>query len=319
MTPTTSSGSWPTLRLGEWRDSYATLHLYSQIVGKTRLALAPMENHWWQVALYVTARGLTTSPMPFGERVLQVDFDFIDHSLVVRTSDGDTRSLALVPRSVAEFYREYTALLHAAGVDARIWPVPVELPEVIPFEEDRQHRSYDPDAVDRFRRILLQANRLMHEFRGRFLGKASPVHFFWGSFDLAASRFSGRRAPPHPGGAPHVADWVMQEAYSHEVSSAGFWPGGGAVDEAAFYSYAYPEPKGFADALIKPGAAYYSRELGEFVLPYEAVRSASSPDDAVLDFFQSTYAAAADLGKWDRTALERGADESTGKMKDGGR
>ena len=310
--PSTSETSWPELPLPEWRDSYATLHLYSQIVGKTRLALAPMENHWWQVALYVTSRGLTTSPMPYDGRTVQVDFDFIDHRLLARTSDGAAASLALVPRSVSEFYQEYIALLAGLGVKLKIWPMPVELAEATPFSEDLAHAAYDPDAVSRFWRVLTQAERVMREFRGRFLGKSSPVHFFWGSFDLAVTRFSGRRAPPHPGGAPNVGDWVMREAYSHEVSSAGFWPGGGAVNEPAFYSYAYPEPPGFAEALVKPEAAYYNRDMGEFVLPYEAVRRAPSPDDALMEFLQSSYEAAADLAKWDRAALERGPGELNG-------
>lgn len=305
----TSEKSWPELPLAEWRDSYATLHLYSQIVGKTRLALAPMENHWWQVALYVTSRGLTTSPMPYDRRAVQVDFDFIDHRLLARTSEGAIASLALVPRSVSEFYREYMALLAWLGVDVKIWPMPVELAEVTPFTEDRAHAAYDPEAVNRFWRVLVQAERVMREFRGRFLGKSSPVHFFWGSFDLAVTRFSGRRAPRHPGGAPNVGDWVMREAYSHELSSAGFWPGGGAVNEPAFYAYAYPEPPGFADALVEPEAAYYNREMGEFVLPYDAVRRAPSPEKALMDFLQSSYEAAANLAEWDRAALERAPGE----------
>ncbi len=309
MTSSAPLDAWPALPLDDWRDSYATLHLYSQIVGKTRLALAPMENHWWQVVLYPTVRGLTTSPMPYGRRAVQVDFDFIDHQLLVRTSNGGSASLELVPRSVAEFYAEYMKLLAGLGVPVRIWPVPVELPEVIPFAEDRDHTSYDPDAVNRFWRVLARSNRVMREFRGRFMGKASPVQFFWGSFDLAATRFSGRPAPPHPGGAPHVGDWVMREAYSRELSSAGFWPGGGAVDEPAFYSYAYPEPPGYADALVEPEGAYYDRTLREFILPYEAVRNAPSPEETLMIFLQSSYEAAANLGKWDRSALERAPDE----------
>jgi hypothetical protein len=309
--------AWPALPLDEWRDSYATLHLYSQIVGKTRLALAPMENHWWQVALYVTSRGLTTSPMPFDRRTVQVDFDFVDHELLARTSDGASASFALVPRTVAEFYSEYLELLNGLGVSLKIWPVPVELVEVTPFTEDREHRAYDPEAVNRFWRVLVQSQRVMREFRGRFTGKASPVHFFWGSFDLAATRFSGRPAPPHPGGSPNVGDWVMREAYSRELSSAGFWPGGGAVDRPAFYSYAYPEPAGFADALVKPEAAYYDRAMGEFILPYESVRLAPSPEEALMDFLQSTYEAAANLAKWDRAALERAPGEPHEPKKSG--
>lgn len=318
MTPSSDREAWPALPLDGWRDSYATLHLYTQIVGKTRLALAPMENHWWQVALYPTSRGLTTSPMPYGRRVVQVDFDFIDHQLLARTSDGGSASLALVPRSVADFYAEYMKLLHSLGVPVKIWPVPVELPEVIPFAEDREHGSYDADAVNRFWRVLVQSDRVMREFRGRFIGKASPVHFFWGSFDLAATRFSGRLAPPHPGGAPHVGDWVMREAYSHELSSVGFWPGGGAVDEPAYYSYAYPEPPGYADALVEPEDAYYNRTLREFILPYESVRNAPSPEEKLMTFLESSYEAAANAGHWDRSALERAPVESHARVKEGG-
>lgn len=310
--------AWPALPLDEWRDSYATLHLYSQIVGKTRLALAPMENHWWQVVLYVTSRGLTTSPMPFDRRTVQVDFDFVEHQLLARTSDGASASFALVPRTVSDFYSEYMKVLHDLGVPVKIWPVPVELPEVTPFAEDSEHRSYDPAAVNRFWRLLVQSERVMREFRGRFMGKASPVQFFWGSFDLAATRFSGRSAPPHPGGAPHVGDWVMREAYSREVSSAGFWPGGGAVNEPAFYSYAYPEPPGFADALVNPEAAYYDRSMGEFILPYESVRVAASPEETLMAFLQSSYEAAANLAKWDRAALERAPGEPHEREKKGG-
>lgn len=324
MTPDTvtraaSGGNWPALPLDEWRESFATLHRYSQIVGKTRLALAPMENHWWQVAFYVTSRGLTTSPMPAGERAVQIDFDFIDHVLVARTSDGASTSLTLIPRSVSDFYSEYMAMLADLGIDVKIWPVPVEVMDALPFVDDSEHAAYDADAVNRFWRVLVQSNRVMAEFRSRFLGKSSPVQFFWGSFDLAVSRFSGRLAPPHPGGAPNVGDWVMREAYSREVSSAGFWPGGGAVDEAAYYSYAYPEPTGFAEALVKPDAAYYDKGIREFILPYEAVRSAPSPDRVLLEFLQSTYDAAADLAHWDRAVLERRPDELQGKKEQGRR
>jgi len=300
---------WPALPLDEWRDSYATLHLYTQIVGKTRLALAPMENHWWQVVLYLTSRGLTTSPMPFERGTVQVDFDFVDHQLLARTSEGSSASLALVPRTVADFHAEYMKLLRGLGVAVNIWSMPVEIPEATRFTDDRMHRSYDPEAVHRFWRVLVQSEPVMREFRGRFTGKASPVHFFWGSFDLAATRFSGRPAPPHPGGAPNVGDWVMREAYSRELSSAGFWPGSGAVEEPAFYSYAYPEPPGFADALVEPEAAYYDRTMGEFILPYESVRLAPSPEGALMAFLQSTYEAAANLGNWDRASLERAAGE----------
>jgi hypothetical protein len=318
MTSQNQHDAWPALPLDAWRDSYATLHLYSQIVGKTRLALAPMENHWWQVVLYVTSRGLTTSPMPFDRRTVQVDFDFVEHQLLARTSDGASASFALVPRTVSDFYAEYMKVLRDLGVPVKIWPVPVELPEVTPFAEDCEHRSYDPAAVNRFWRVLVQSERVMREFRGRFMGKASPVQFFWGSFDLAATRFSGRSAPPHPGGAPHVGDWVMREAYSRELSSAGFWPGGGAGNEPAFYSYAYPEPPGFADALVKPEAAYYDRSMGEFILPYESVRLAASPEETLMAFLQSSYEAAANLAKWDRAALERAPGETHEREKQGG-
>ena len=297
--------AWPVLPLDQWRDTCATLHMWTQIVGKTRLALAPMENHWWQVALYVTPRGLTTSAMPFDARTLAVDFDFIDHCLYVRVSDGATRVIPLAPRSVADFYAAYVAALRSLGVEVRIRPVPVEVATAIPFVEDREHASYDADAAARWWRVTMQADRVLKRFRGRFLGKASPVHFFWGSFDLAATRFSGRRAPEHPGGAPNTPDYVMREAYSHECSSCGFWPGGELLPEPAFYSYAYPQPPGYDQGRARPDGSYYSRELREFILPYEAVRGAASPGEALLEFAQSTYELAADLGRWDRAALER--------------
>ena len=306
---TVTNPAWPALPLAEWQDTYATLHMWTQIVGKTRLALAPMENHWWQVALYVTPRGLTTSAMPYGERVFAVDFDFIDHTLLVRTSDGATRKLTLVARPVADFYAEYIAMLRALGLEIEIMASPVEVQIAIPFAEDLQHASYDPDAARRCWQILLQIDRVLKRFRGRFRGKASPVHFFWGSFDLAATRFSGRPAPPHPGGAPHCPDYVMVEAYSHECSSCGFWPGAGPVAEPAFYSYAYPEPAGYAEHPIRPDGAYYHRDMREFVLPYELVRRASAPDEMLLEFVQSTYEAAAIHGRWDRAALERASEE----------
>ena len=300
-----SSEAWPSLPLNEWQDTYATLHMWMQIVGKTRLAGAAMLNHWWQVTFYVTARGLTTSPIPYGGRTFEVEFDFIGHRLHVRTSDGQSGSLPLAPRTVAEFYREYCSLLQSLGIELKIWPKPVEVPTSIPFDQDREHSSYDPAYAQRFWRILVQADRVMQKFRGGFLGKSSPVHFFWGGPDLAVTRFSGRRAPPHPGGAPNVGVHVMLEAYSHEVSSAGFWPGGGPITEPVFYAYAYPEPAGYAGVKARPEAAYYHPDLREFILPYEAVRTASSPDQALLDFLQSTYEAAADHGHWDRAALER--------------
>jgi Family of unknown function (DUF5996) len=302
---------WPALPLAEWSDTYATLHMWTQIVGKTRLALAPMENHWWQVALYVTPRGLTTSAMPFGTRTLAVDFDFLDHQLYLRSSDGATRSIALVAQSVADFYAAYRAALRALDVDAHIMPRPVEVVTAIPFTKDREHAAYDPDAARRCWRALVQADRVLKRFRGRFQGKSSPVHFFWGGFDLAATRFSGRRAPPHSGGVPNCPDYVMVEAYSHECASCGFWPGSllglGTLREPAFYAYAYPQPEGFADRPVHPDGAYYHREMGEFILPYEVVRRAPAPDEAVLAFVQSAYEAAADLARWDRAALERPA------------
>ena len=297
--------AWPPLPLPQWRDTYATLHMWTQIVGKTRLALAPMENHWWNVALYVTPTGLTTSAMPLGNRTFAADFDFIDHQLYVRDSQGASAAIPLVPRSVAEFYAAWRETLRSLAIDVRIMPVPVEVQTAIPFPEDREHAAYDADAATRCWRILVQADRVLKRFRGQFLGKASPVHFFWGSFDLAATRFSGRPAPRHPGGAPNCPDSVMVEAYSHECSSCGFWPGGGALTEPGFYAYAYPEPAGYADHPVRPRDARYDRNMREFILPYEAVRLAADPDATLLDFVQSTYAAAADLGRWDRAALER--------------
>jgi hypothetical protein len=299
--------AWPPLPLDGWQETYDTLHLWTQIVGKTRLALAPMENHWWQVALYVTPRGLTTSAMPSGTRTVAVDFDFVDHQVYVRTSDGAVGGIPLVAQPVAEFYAAYMRTLRSLDLDVRIGPTPNEMQTAIPFAEDRVHASYDAAAANRCWRILVQADRVMKRFRGRFTGKASPVHFFWGGFDLAATRFSGRRAPRHPGGVPNCPNYVMVEAYSHEVCSCGFWPGGGAVTEPAFYSYAYPEPGGYAEHPVRPAAARYSRELGEFILPYEAVRTAPAPDEVLLAFFQSTYDAAADLAAWDRSALDRPA------------
>ena len=302
---TSANAAWPALPLADWRDTFATLHMWTQIVGKTRLALAPMQNHWWQIALYVTPRGLTTSAIPCGQRAFAVDFDFIDHTLWVRTSDGTTRGLALLARSVAEFYAEYMAVLRALDLEVAIRPSPVEVQTAIPFAEDREHAAYDPDAARRWWQVVLQTDRVLKRFRGRFVGKASPVHFFWGSFDLAATRFSGRPAPRHSGGAPNCPDYVMVEAYSHECSSCGFWPGGGPIAEPAFYAYAYPEPPGYADHAVRPEGAYYHREMREFVLPYEAVRGASAPDELLLEFAQSTYDAAAEHGRWDRSALDR--------------
>jgi hypothetical protein len=295
---------WPALPFDEWKDTCATLQLWTQIVGKIRLALAPPVNHWWQVPLYLTSRGLTTSPMPYGGRTFQIDFDFIDHILRIATSDGRRESLALVPRSVADFHKEVMGRLRALGLDVRIWPVPVEIADPIPFEQDQIHASYDPVQVNRFWRALAQIDQVFAVFRSRFIGKASPAHFFWGSFDHAVTRFSGRRAPPPPSN-PQIPDTINREAYSHEVSSCGFWPGNGGFGQAAFYSYAYPQPAGFGEAPVQPSSAFYSKEIGEFILPYDAVRQAASPRDTLLEFLQSTYAAAADLAKWDRAALER--------------
>ncbi len=288
-----------------WRDTRATLHLWTQVVGKIRLAQTPWLNHSWHVALYVTARGLTTGPMPAAGLSLAIDFDFIDHVLWLSLSDGRTREVALKPMAVADFYAAVMEALAALGLAIRIRTMPCEIVDAIPFDKDRAHAAYDADYANRFWRVLASAHAVMSQFRTGFLGKASPVHFFWGSFDLAVTRFSGRRAPPHPGGVPNLPDSVAREAYSHEVSSAGFWPGGGGpMEEAAFYSYAYPAPEGFAAAKVKPAAAYFSQELGEFLLPYEAVRTARDPDGALMEFLQSTYAAAADLGHWDRAALD---------------
>lgn len=309
--PTSGGGresDWPTLRIGDWKDSFETLHMWTQIVGKTRLALAPMQNHWWQVALYVSPRGLTTSAIPFDAGLFSAEFDFVDHRLVLRTSAGAVRALALAPRTVADFYDEYRGALGALGIACRFArPSPVEVAESIPFADDRVHASYDPEAAWRWWRILQSTDRVMQRFRSGFVGKASPAHFFWGSFDHATTRFSGRRAPTHPGGAPNCPDYVMVEAYSHECASCGLWPGGGAYEEPAFYAYAYPEPAGYARHPVSVPGAHYDPTLREFVLPYDAVRGVDDPDATLLEFFQSTYEAAADLGGWDRDALERPA------------
>jgi hypothetical protein len=302
--------AWPPLPLEPWKPAYETLHRWSQIVGKIRLTQMPWINHSWHVTLYVTSRGLTTLPMPCGDaRSFQLDFDFIEHQLLVRTSAaGEVRALALEPRSCANLYRELMSRLGELGIEVEIHTKPNELEDATPLDRDEQHAAYDADATNRFWRVLVQAERVFTAFRARFIGKCSPVHFFWGSFDLAVTRFSGRPAPPHPGGVPNLADWVVREAYSHEVSSAGFWPGGGAVPYPAFYSYAYPEPPGFRDAPLRPSGAFYHPDLREFVLPYDVVRNADSPDDVLLQFLQSTYEAAADCGRWDRQALERATD-----------
>jgi len=304
-TSVAADAAWPGLPLDAWRDTYETLHMWLQIVGKTRLALAPMENHWWQVTLYVTPWGFTTSAMPCGTRTFAVDFDFLDHQLTIRTSDGGTRVVPLVPQSVATFYGEYLDALRSLGVPVRLYATPVEVETAIPFAEDQRHTAYDREAAARCWRTFVQVDRVFKRFRGDFLGKASPVHLYWGSFDLAYARFSGRGAPRHPGGVPHCPDYVMVEAYSRECSCAGFWPGGGAISDPAFYAYAYPEPARYAEHSVRPGGAFYNRDLREFILPYEVVRSSSSPGATLLEFLQSTYVAAADLGGWDRAALER--------------
>jgi len=295
---------WPELPTAAWRETCETLHLWTQIIGKIRLAREPWLNHSWHVVLYVTPRGLTASPIPDGLRTFQIELDFIDHVLRISTSDGAIRQFSLAGRSVASFYAAIMAELAQLGIHIAINETPNELPEPIRFSQDHQHASYDADAVRRFLQILLNVDRVFKQFRTAFLGKASPVHFFWGSFDLAVTRFSGRRAPRHPGGVPHLPDDVAAEAYSHEVSSAGFWPGSGAIDYPAFYSYAYPEPAGFRTTAVRPDAAFFSEALGEFILPYDAVRTAARPDQALLDFLQSTYEAAANAAKWDREALE---------------
>jgi len=296
--------AWPELPTAAWRETYETLHLWTQIIGKIRLARAPWLNHSWHVALYVTARGLTTSPIPDGAGTFQIDLDLIDHALRISTSNGATRQFAVAGQSVASFYAAVMAALAELGIRIAIDQMPNELPDPIRFSEDNRHATYDPDAVRRFFQILVNADVVFKQFRTGFLGKASPVHFFWGSFDLAVTRFSGRRAPRHPGGVPHLSDEVACEAYSHEVSSAGFWPGSGAIDYPAFYSYAYPEPAGFRTTQVRPEAAFFSQALGEFILPYDAVRNAAQPEATLLDFLQSTYEAAANAAKWDRDALE---------------
>ncbi|MGC1982478.1 MAG: DUF5996 family protein [Pseudolabrys sp.] len=298
---------WPELDYAAWKDTRDTLHLWTQVVGKVRLALTPWLNHSWHVALYITARGLTTSPILWRGGNFQVDFDFIDHVLWIRLSEGQFRQVMLKPMSVAEFYEDIMIALRELGIESPIKTMPCEIADCTPLERDTVHAAYDADYANRFWRVLLAASEVFAHFRTGFIGKASPVHFFWGSFDLAVSRFSGRPAPRHPGGVPHLPKSVVQEAHSNEESSAGFWPGGGGpIDYAAFYSYAYPAPEDFATAKVKPASAFFSKELGEFLLPYDAVRKATDPDFALMEFLQSTYDAAADLGKWDREALECG-------------
>ena len=296
--------AWPSLPLDAWSDTYATLHLWTQIVGKIRLAQTPWTNHSWHVTLSVTARGLTTGSIPYGTRTFQIDFDFIAHQLNIQCDNGSVAGFSLEPQSVAVFYRRLKAEMTKLGLEVKIYAKPNEVSDAIPFEQDEAHASYDPDYASRFWRVLLQSDRIFKIFRARFAGKCSPVHFFWGAPDLAVTRFSGRLAPAHPGGVPNLPDRVAREAYSHEVSSCGFWPGGGAIAYPVYYSYAYPEPEGFAKAPVKPAAAFYSTDLREFILPYDEVRNANSPEATLLEFMQTTYEAAADLAHWDRAALE---------------
>lgn len=300
----TATNLWPELPLAEWKDTYDTLHMWTQIVGKIRLALTPLVNHWWNTALYVTPHGLTTSAMSYKGRLFQINFDFIAHLLLIEVDDGSMKTISLRPHPVAEFYQEMLAALGSLGMPLTIWTTPVEVPDRTPFERDHKHAAYDPEYAQRFWRILAQTSRVFAEFRSRFIGKASPVHFFWGAFDLAVTRFSGRQAPSHPG-VQNCPRFVMVEAYSHEVSSCGFWPGGGPVNEPVFYAYAYPEPQGFKDHTILPAEAFYHNGMSEFVLPYEVVRTATSPDDVLMSFLQSSYEAAATHAKWDRHTLER--------------
>ena len=299
----TTPNLWPELPLEEWKDTYETLHMWTQIIGKIRLALTPRQDHWWNTTLYVTPRGLTTSEMPYKARSLQIDFDFISHVLSIKTSEGSTKTIPLRPRSVADFYHETMSALSSLEMPVSIWTTPVEVPDRTPFEKDEKHAAYDPEYAHRFWRILLEVGKVLSEFRSHFTGKVSPVHFFWGAFDLALTRFSGRTAPEHPG-APYCARFVMVDAYSHEVSSCGFWPGGGPVNEPVFYAYAYPEPQGFKDYPIQPSEAFYHKEMKEFILPYNVVRTTKSPHQILLSFLQSTYEAEATCANWDRRALE---------------
>jgi len=296
---------WPELPLEDWQDTYHTLHMWSQIVGKVRLALCPRVNHWWEVTLYVNASGLTTSPIPYPRGVFEIQFDFINHQLVIQTSQNTRRTLALAPRTVADFYRDFMAALAALKIEVKIWKMPVEILDPIPFDQDTIHASYDPEYAHRFWRILVCCDAIFKEFRAAFIGKVSPVHFFWGSFDLAVTRFSGRRAPERPG-----ADTITREAYSHEVLSAGFWPGGGEIKGPAFYAYAAPEPPAFAQHPVSPKKAFYHPQLKEFLLMYDDVRQAYSPRGALLEFLQSTYDAGADLGHWNRKELEKAASSA---------
>lgn len=291
---------WPSLPLEEWKDTCATLHMWTQIVGKIRLVQSPLVNHWWNVTLYVTSRGLTTSPIPYRDRYFEIDFDFIDHQLIIRTCEGDTKAIVLAPRTVASFYEEVMAVLHSLDLEISINTMPQEVPNPIPFPEDSVHSAYDADYANRFWRILFQTDKILKEFRARFVGKVSPVHFFWGSFDMAVTRFSGRRAPDRAG-----ADLITREAYSHEVISHGFWPGGGDIKGAAFYSYTAPEPEGLGLQAIRPPQAFYKKEMSQFLLMYDDVRETERPDEALMEFCQSTYEAGADLAKWDRATIDR--------------
>jgi Family of unknown function (DUF5996) len=305
MSNTSNAEAWPSLPLEAWSDTCATLHMWTQIVGKIRLAQSPWINHSWHVTLYVTSRGLTTSPIPYGNRTFQIDFDFINHQITIQSSDGGMAGFSLQPQSVAAFYGRLKDEMAKLDLHVNINQKPNEIPDPIPFDQDETHKAYDQVYANRFWRVLVQADRVFKEFRARFVGKCSLVHYFWGAPDLAVTRFSGRPAPEHPGGVPHLPDRVAREAYSHEVSSCGFWPGGGPIAYPVFYSYAYPEPSGFTSAPVKPNAAFYSKDLREFILPYDVVHAAESPDETLLDFLQTTYEAAANLANWDRNFLER--------------
>jgi len=308
MAPVQTVSPWPALPYEDWADTSSTLHLWLQIVGKVQLMQCPWINHSWHVALQLTARGLATRLLPHGQKLFQIEFDFIDHQLLFRLIDGATARLPLQPQTTAAFYRKVMGTLNSLGLNVKIHRTPCELIGPLPFDQDDVHRSYDPEFVQRYWRILAQTHRVFESFRARFIGKCSPVHFFWGSADLAVTRFSGRAAPPHPGGVPNLPDWVAKEAYSHEVSSAGFWAGGDQFPHATFYSYSYPEPPGYSSATVSPNDAYYSDVLREFLLPYEDMRKLDNPDAALLDFLQSTYDAAARLSSWDRASLERDDD-----------
>ena len=301
---------WPELSIASWKDTCVTVHRWTQIIGKIRTVQMPWINHSWHVTLYVTPRGLTTLSMPHGKRTLQIDFDFIEHRLLLHSSDGAMKTIELVSMSVADFYSRVMSALDEMSLPVVIHGSPNEVDPSVPFAKDAENNSYDPESIRSFHQALVQTDRVMQRFRAGFRGKCSPVHFFWGSFDLAVTRFSGRTAPEHPGGFPNMPDWITREAYSHEVSSCGFWPGGGD-QEAIFYSYAYPSPDGFSDAPVQPAAAGYSNEMGEFILPYEAIQRSESPDEDLLAFFQSTYEAAAEKADWDREALEWNGPQSS--------